>query len=114
MSLRPVYPDVVPGQGFVFIHEPTHSFFQSHTLDGLHRKVAEFARVNEFTVTNDEFEDNVCRNTPNLVCTDSVRGLGDIVHLVVNPMAKIVDRIAGTNLQGCGGCRSRQEALNKI
>lgn len=112
MSLRPSFPDVVPGTGFVYIYEPTKSFFQSHTTIGLWRKVEDFAQANRFMLTIDEFDDNICRNTPNIVCTEGLRGLGDAIHVVLNPIAKIIDSVAGTNMQGCGGCRSRQEALN--
>lgn len=114
MSLRPSYPDTVVGQGFIYIHEPTHSFFQMHTLNGLWRKVQDFASANGIQITNDDFDDNVCRNTPNIVCTDSLRGVGDALHVVLNPVAKLIDSVAGTNLQGCGGCRDRQQALNNL
>ena len=114
MSLRPAYPETVPGQGFVFVHAPTHSYFQAHTMSNLWNKVSAFANANSIVITNDEFDDNVCRNTPNIVCTEGIRGLGDMVHVVLNQIAKIVDAVAGTNMQGCGGCRDRQNALNNL
>lgn len=40
-------------------------------------------------------------------------GLGDAVAYVAHPVARIADKVLGTNLQGCGGCRKRQEALNR-
>lgn len=43
-----------------------------------------------------------------------IQGLGDVVHTVANPIAKAVDRVAGTKLQHCGGCQRRREALNKL
>jgi hypothetical protein len=114
MNLRPSFPDVVVGQGFQYKHVQTGSEFISHTLDSLHKKVGEFCKANNFQLNNDEFYDNVCRNTPNIVCTDKIRGLGDVLHVVLNPISKTLDAIAGTNTQGCGGCRSRQEALNNL
>ena len=114
MGLKPSYPSVVPGQGFCYVHEASHSFFQSHTLSGLHQKVSDFAKANGFTYTNDEFDENVCRNTPNLPCTEGIRGMGDAVHMVLNPVARVIDSLTGSNLQGCGGCRDRQEAMNKL
>lgn len=42
-----------------------------------------------------------------------VAGLGDIVHKVAQPIAKVVDRLAGTNIQGCGACQRRKEYLNE-
>lgn len=47
------------------------------------------------------------------VSASKYRGLGDIVHAVANPVAKVVDRVAGTNLQGCESCAKRREALNR-
>jgi len=41
------------------------------------------------------------------------RGLGDRVERIVQPLARAIDRVAGTNIQGCGGCKKRREALNK-
>ena len=43
-----------------------------------------------------------------------VRGLGDVVAKVAQPVAKAIDAVAGTNLQNCGGCKARQEKLNQI
>lgn len=40
-------------------------------------------------------------------------GLGDRVEKIAQPIAKIIDKIAGTNIQGCGGCQKRKEYLNK-
>ena len=42
-----------------------------------------------------------------------IRGLGDVVAKVAQPIAKVIDKIAKTNIQGCGGCARRQEYLNK-
>ena len=41
-------------------------------------------------------------------------GLGDAVAIIAQPIAKAIDSVAGTNIQGCGGCKKRQEALNKL
>lgn len=40
------------------------------------------------------------------------RQLGDVVELAAKPIAKSIDRVAGTNLKNCGGCNRRREALN--
>jgi|TARA_R110000744_G_scaffold141869_1_gene253312 hypothetical protein len=40
-------------------------------------------------------------------------GLGDRVERIAQPVARVIDRLAGTNIQGCGGCKKRREALNK-
>lgn len=41
------------------------------------------------------------------------RGAGDVVAAVAQPIARAIDRVAGTNIAGCGGCKKRQESLNK-
>lgn len=41
------------------------------------------------------------------------RGAGDVVAAVAQPIARAIDRVAGTNISGCGGCKKRQESLNK-
>lgn len=114
MPLKVSYPDNVVGQGFQYCHHPTCTNFQGITLEILRNKVVAFVQANGFVLNNDEFEDNVCHSTPNCVCTEAARGLGDIVHQVLNPIAKVIDHAAGTNLQGCGGCAQRQQALNKM
>jgi hypothetical protein len=40
--------------------------------------------------------------------------LGDKVAAVAQPIAKAIDAVAGTKIQECGGCKRRQEALNRI
>ena len=40
-------------------------------------------------------------------------GLGDRVEHIAQPIARVIDRLAGTNIQQCGGCKKRREALNK-
>ena len=40
--------------------------------------------------------------------------LGDKVAKVLKPIARVIDRVAGTKLEECGGCRKRQEKLNRI
>lgn len=41
-----------------------------------------------------------------------LRGLGDAVEVFARPVAISIDWLTGTNLQGCGGCAERKEALN--
>ena len=46
--------------------------------------------------------------------TPTNRGLGDMVASIAQPIARAIDSVAGTNIQQCGGCKKRQEALNKL
>jgi hypothetical protein len=40
------------------------------------------------------------------------RGLGDVVERVAKPIARVIDRVAGTDIEHCEGCASRRAALN--
>jgi hypothetical protein len=41
-------------------------------------------------------------------------GLGDRVERIAQPIARVIDKVAGTNIQGCGACQKRKEWLNNI
>jgi hypothetical protein len=40
------------------------------------------------------------------------QGLGDKIAAVAQPIAKAIDKIAGTKITGCGGCKKMRERLN--
>ena len=40
--------------------------------------------------------------------------LGDAVEKVAQPIAGAIDKVAGTNIKGCGGCQKRKEWLNNL
>lgn len=111
--LKVKHPDSVVGQGFIYSHPVTGGRFQNINLILLHETVSKHCAANNLTLNNDEFEENVCRNTPNCVCTDGVRGLGDVIHFLAAPIAGAIDVVTGSNLGGCGGCFQRQQELNK-
>lgn len=112
MSLRIVYPDIAVGNGFVYVHQQTSARFQHPNLFHLHKAVSDHCKANGFTLDNDEFESNVCRNTTNIVCAEGTRGLGDVIHGIAQPLARLSDSLLGTELAGCGGCFKRQHELN--
>src|SRR6266404_3961971 len=41
-----------------------------------------------------------------------IRGLGDVVKVVLKPLVKASDSLLGTDLQNCPGCEDRRQALN--
>jgi hypothetical protein len=41
-------------------------------------------------------------------------GLGDFVYVFANPIAKTIDAVAGTQIQGCSACAQRRAKLNEI
>lgn len=47
-------------------------------------------------------------------CDDGTQktGLGNIVAAVAQPVARTIDRILGTNVANCGGCKQMQTNLN--
>jgi hypothetical protein len=47
------------------------------------------------------------------VSAKKYRGLGDVVATVAQPIARTIDRIAGTDIQNCPGCKQRRETLNR-
>jgi hypothetical protein len=57
------------------------------------------------------------QDSPDWKKTDSPQpnpiGLGDRVERIAQPIARVIDRVAGTNIQGCGACQKRKEYLNK-
>lgn len=44
---------------------------------------------------------------------ETLRGLGDLVAKIAQPIAAAIDAVAGTSLKTCGGCQKRREWLNK-
>jgi len=42
------------------------------------------------------------------------RGLGDVVAIFAEPIARASDALLGTHLVGCNSCAERRAALNKL
>jgi hypothetical protein len=42
------------------------------------------------------------------------KGLGDAVAIVAQPIARMIDKVAGTDIQHCGGCQRRRNKLNEM
>jgi len=43
-----------------------------------------------------------------------IAGLGDAVAAVARPIARAIDRVAGTKLSNCKGCERRKDKLNRL
>jgi hypothetical protein len=52
-------------------------------------------------------------NKPILEVKNTSVGLGDRVERIAQPIARAIDKVAGTDIQGCGACQKRKEYLNK-
>ena len=48
------------------------------------------------------------------VSAKKYRGLGDVVEAVAQPIARAIDRVAGTDIEHCAGCAKRRKTLNRI
>lgn len=42
----------------------------------------------------------------------TIRGLGDVVYVVAQPLARALDAVAGTRIQNCAGCAQRRDDWN--
>ena len=42
------------------------------------------------------------------------KGLGDLVAIPAQAIARSIDRVVGTNIQNCEKCKKRQAFLNKV
>lgn len=47
------------------------------------------------------------------VSAKKYRGLGDVIEVIAQPIAKGIDYIFDTNLQNCESCKDRREKWNK-
>jgi hypothetical protein len=55
--------------------------------------------------------------SPNPQSTNQKRkmsGLGDAVALIAKPIARVIDRVGGTQLENCKPCARRQAKLNAL
>jgi hypothetical protein len=43
-----------------------------------------------------------------------MRGAGDAVAVVAQPIAGLIDKVFKTNVKHCGGCAKRREMLNEL
>lgn len=39
-------------------------------------------------------------------------GLGDKIERIAKPIARAIDKVAGTKIAGCGGCKKMKDRLN--
>ena len=64
-------------------------------------------------ITQEGYSKLLEKYRPKPTYTGSMRGLGDLVHKVANPIAHVIDKVTGTHIQGCGGCAKRREKWNE-
>lgn len=65
--------------------------------------------VNGRMVSREEFDsieqDRIRKQRP-------LQQLGDRIERVTKPIARVIDKVAGTKIVGCGGCKKMKERLN--
>ena len=75
---------------------------------------ASLLRVNRGLTTPNYFrqmiEDQICDYLPADQC--SQKALGDAVHAIAKPIAKVLDQALGTSFESCGACAKRRARLN--
>ncbi len=45
---------------------------------------------------------------------NKIHGAGDLIYNIAQPIAKTIDRILGTNIKECNGCKRRRKKLNQL
>lgn len=103
-----------PPTGWVYSDYDTKAEIKGSSLEDLAQKVNKFRLDNNLPpLENVEqmIQDQLCDKLGVSYCDE--KGLGDIVHDIAQPIAKVIDKVVGTNVQGCGGCAKRRAALNR-
>jgi hypothetical protein len=49
-----------------------------------------------------------------IVPFSGMRGIGDVVAAIANPIAQVTDAVFNTKITGCNSCKDRQNKLNKL
>jgi hypothetical protein len=60
----------------------------------------------------DLIQNSICDQNGNVGCTEF--GVGDFIRIFAQPIAKVIDKVAGTKLESCGGCAKRRAMLNSL
>lgn len=103
--------NTAPKGGWTYVH-PNRTF-NNACLWVLRDFVQAFFRTNGFAFSEEEFRENVCQHSPYARCYQQ-NELGDYVAMMAQPIARAIDRVAGTNVADCPGCKKRREKLNRL
>jgi len=104
---------ITPPTGFFYKDHDTKTVITAVTFDELLANVNRHRHLNGLTLNGNQeqmIHDQICDKVDKSLCEGV--GLGDMVHAVAQPIAKAIDHVAGTNIQGCGGCAKRRAMLN--
>lgn len=104
---------VVPPTGFSYQDHDTKAVITAGTFQELLERVNHHRHLNGLTLHGNQeqmLHDQLCDKLGPEHCEKY--GLGDVVHAVAQPIARAIDTVAGTNIQGCGACAKRRAMLN--
>lgn len=109
-----------PGGTYRYTHPETNFEITAPTYGDMLAKTRSYFVGNNFPITMNweaEVQDRMCQLLVQAGkgdwCGEGIRGLGDIVYMIANPIAFAADALLGTNIQGCRGCGQRQDSLNQ-
>lgn len=91
----------------------TKAAITANSFDELLYRVNHHRHLNGLTLHGNQeqmIHDQICDRIGPEYCESY--GLGDAVHKIAQPIAKAIDAVAGTNIQGCGACAKRRANLN--
>jgi hypothetical protein len=106
-----------PASGFVYKDADTQQVINAGSFADLIAAVVQHRRNNQLEVDAkivDAIHAYLCAMNNNGPCAKGTRGLGDLVHTVAQPIAWVIDKAFGTNVQGCWSCGGRRDVLNKV
>jgi len=111
MRLRDI--QTVPPTGFVYQDYDTKAVVTAGSFQELLGRVNHHRHLNGLTLHGNQeqmLHDQLCDKLGKEYCENY--GVGDAVHAIAQPIAIAIDRVAGTNIQGCGACAKRRAKLN--
>lgn len=101
-----------PPGGWRYLDPDLKTWVASKSFESLVQDVVEIRFNKGLPVDNhirQMVEDQVCDRLGWDFCD---KGVGDAVHAIAKPIAKVLDKTLGTNFSGCGACAKRRARLN--
>ena len=109
--------ETTPPGGWYFIQPDTGETITGASFPHLSQMIAEYRLKRGLPAgePSEELEVQTCVRLGDSggYCEDKIRGIGDVVSKFAQPVARVIDTIAGTRIQSCGGCAARRAAMNR-
>ena len=107
------HESTTPKGGWTYVHPVSGHTLNNACIWVLRDFVEAHCKANGYAFSEEEFRENVCAHSPKAECYRQ-NELGDYVAMVAQPVARIIDAVARTNVEGCKGCQKRKEKLNAL